>query len=207
MLFPDWVTPVSEIILSLGVIVALLQLFFHKRNAKKEATRHIRAQTISMMREWEENVDYVQATAEKLVGRFDGEQCRKLCELRQFEVSAEYGDLIEIATGHAVEDARVDRSRSVVTLSLSETARIKFLTVKYLNSLEIMLSSWHEDLVDREVLESEFQFFIDKKTGDNGLENFRMAMGGAKAYPIIEQFAKRLEERAEESVPKPRGKR
>jgi hypothetical protein len=69
---------------------------------------------------------------------------------------------------------------------------LRFTTVSYLNLIESILTAWHQNIIDRAVIEDQFAFL--RHDGEDVLENFRK-VSGSDHYPSIARFLERLEDK------------
>jgi hypothetical protein len=73
-------------------------------------------------------------------------------------------------------------------------AHIRYTTIAYLNSLEIVMIAWLHGIADRDIILQEFEFLVIPGEGSAGLETFRVAVGIA-TYPGINAFVHSLRNR------------
>ena len=198
MKWTEWVGVVNNIIISAAAIIALLQYKLYKKSNIADKKRAIREKTINLMKEWEDNVDLQQSAAETLISALNEVECRFIVKQKKLSVSLDLKELAEAALHTKVSISEAE----TLDLSKENSIQLKFLVVKYLNYLEIVLSSWHAGLIDNKIVEQEFQFLYDQQSGYETLSSFRVAMGGTKTYPIIEKFILRLKEITKNAFPK-----
>jgi hypothetical protein len=74
-----------------------------------------------------------------------------------------------------------------IDLSPSETTHLRYMMVRYINTLESILATWRHNVADREIIREEFGYLFDPKKGHHLLKEFRAVLGDDN-YPAIRDF-------------------
>lgn len=175
-----------------------------RRQLKADHERSRRELTLTLMHQWNTSISAVTAVAEKIVKRLSDEQCRKLANFQSFGLAPEHRQLLENCLADLLPKDPLTEHGGQIVLSINQVTRLRFLAVEYLNQTETVLMGWHMSVVDREVIENEFQFLFDDKIGDDALAKFRTAMGGKEAFPALHEFGKMIGERKQQEGAQPR---
>ena len=135
--------------------------------------------------------------AEKIVEKFNQEQCRKLCRQEKFLVDKEAKKaLCQICSDKHCEncDYKETCDKTEYEVSDRQLLELRWYVISYLNTLETVLVAWQQGTVDRKVIEHEFSYLYSRENGWDVLSAFRDAAGGTKAFPVIEAFIFTLKE-------------
>jgi hypothetical protein len=127
--------------------------------------------------------------ARKLADLLNEEECRKLLNEQDLALTATHKGLVEACLPNQVAQEEGGR----IMLSSSQTAEIRYLVIKYLNTLETVLAGWRHNISDRAMIDEEFQYLLDSKEGHKMLKLFRQVQG-EEAYPAILEFEQHLVE-------------
>ena len=63
-----------------------------------------------------------------------------------------------------------------------------------------MLSAWHHNVADQEMLEEQLTYLVSSKNNHFLLENFRQAAGDGESYPSIKVFIAYLKNKSEKET-------
>lgn len=168
--------------------------------------------TINLLSSWLRNFDKNSIIARQLLSKLQEDDIRKVSFMEPLEIrKSNYKDnyekieaLIKALSLKIKKEEIVDDK--IIKLDSGETAKIRFLMMDYLNTLEIVLAGQNLGIAD-ELLKKEFEYLVN----DNGciLEKILKIFDPRKVgFPIIRQFCRDLEnEKETESIPikKPTG--
>jgi hypothetical protein len=162
----------------------------HDRKAKELA--------VNLLITWEQSLHFNTRQVSRLVHRFTEDQCRKLHNIQEFYIDNYLEELATLCfSGDLLPLTKNDKG---ICISGKLLMHLRFATVSYLNLIESILTAWHQDIVDRTVIEDQFAFLCD--SGENALETFRKITGDY--YPSTTTFLLRLKEIQQQRVPPPR---
>ncbi len=187
---PSMITALASIITALGVIFLWVQSRLLQRQLEADHERSRRELTLTLMHQWNASISPVTAAAQKIVEKLSFDQCRALANFQPFKLDSEHRPLLETCLSEVLAGDPREEQGGQIKLSPKQVTRLRFQVAEYLNETETVVMGWHMSVVDRGVIEHEFQFLYDEKTGDNALGNFRQAMGGEEAFPALEEFGK-----------------
>lgn len=87
-----------------------------------------------------------------------------------------------------------------VELTLAQTIWLRSWVVKYLNLLETIMYAWQSGVIDKEIIEKEFEYLVKtERDGSVVLERYRK-FSGQENYPGIYSFCKNMEERKRKEI-------
>jgi hypothetical protein len=179
--------------------INFMQLQQMQEQTKLDADKLKREKTVDVMIEWAKSLEKETSFAEKIVKNFSKEQCKSLYNFQDFEVTGK--ELCEKLCIICPDKDNVRCLKCKQNLELSNKITIegyhifilRWLIIKYLNSLEVIMIAWQQGIVDSDIIEQEFAFLVND--GEGELKNFRQIAGGGASYPIIETFCDKLIEK------------
>lgn len=206
---------------SLSLILLVIQLILSKQDSSDRHDEKRREKTVDYMIKWSESLlSWETAYAVKIVETFTHEQCEHLYNYKPFEVDYKTKkDLCNICRHHLKDTCRRctecdentnpscdcdknSQKEKVYTIDEVQGAEIRWYIIKYLNQLESLLLSWKQGIVDRDIIEEQFDHLYKPGTGKDTLQYFRNIAGGGKAYPTIEEFCLNLRNKRQETTNK-----
>lgn len=160
--------------------------------------RSARALAITLMLHWQERVQFNTRQVASLVNKFDKPQCQALEHLQEFYVKPEDAPLLALCIPEDFPSLKTDDPKGIL-LSRSAVMKLRFTATSYLNLVESILTAWHQNIVDRDVIEDQFAFLDED--GENALEEYRK-IGGIDFFPSTTLFLDRLRENKRHGLPK-----
>ncbi len=170
----------AHITTAVGVLVVWQQLRVAKKTMSDDHQRSRLQFAIEITREWNRSVGPETSAAHKLIEELNAEQCRKIANYQTVEVSEAHRHLVEACLGEASPEAEKD---GMILLNASAVKQLRYLGVRYLNELEVVLSAWHNEVGDQEYLVNEFKFVNNTMT----MIPFRESLTSG-VYPAIDAF-------------------
>lgn len=194
------VATVCSIISALSTIFIAIQLFLTARAEKKHHEEMRRFKTVEIIENWSKSIEKETSFAEKIVESFTADQCRSLFFKEAFDLDNRKGrDICQICNVKMCDPTQGECNKCIsgekFRLEGAQLSEFRWYVVGYLNILESVMTAWNLNIVDREEVENQFQFLYNPEKGWNALKPFRDAAGGMDAYPNIEKFMKRLEQK------------
>ena len=154
---------------------------------------------ISLMLTWEQRLQFQTMQVARLVQKLDHDQCKKLDGGQEFYIKDEWRDLAELCIPEDFLPLKL--TDKGILIAGKTLIYLRFATVSYLNLIEAILTSWHQNIIDRDVIEDQFAFL--RNDGENVLETFR-TISGIDYYPSISEFLRRLKKIEDSSLPRPK---
>lgn len=183
-------------VMSISAILIIPQIYLIKKQIEEGHEEHRRENTIDIMHIWCNSLKKEASMAEEVVRKLNDEQCRLLYLHKPFKVSddvkKEICKFCPLSKSEC-EKCKINTDNWVEERILNE---LRYHVICYLNMLETVMTSWHLGTVDRDTIESEFQFLVATGKG-MALSSFRLAAGG---YPLIEDFIDKVKDRT--AIPK-----
>lgn len=188
----DWkiASEVATVIASVGVIGVFVQISLTLRQLKADHERSRREKTVDLCQTWSSQLQKHGSISRKIVESLDEEQSRNLYKENTVNFSSEFKEILKELFGHDCQLEDLPENR--VKIDSVQSSKLRWQIITYLNSLESILIAWHYNIVDREIIERQFSYLMSPMDGHYLLKNFRIACGGAEAYPAIELFAKQV---------------
>jgi hypothetical protein len=208
----DWsiVSSVSTMVSAIVGVILCYQLFQTKKQFLENHRIQRNVYTTDLMRWWIENITSSMEAARQFVERLSIDQCEmiikggniKLVLLSTEDNKSDYMiDKLKICLGDNYSKIKV--LNDIVEIESPETARIKSLCAKYLNTTETVLSAWRHNTANREIIAEEFEYIIHGKKNFKMLENFRLKNGGVECFPSIIEFIESMKNAKQQAGEKP----
>ena len=178
-----------------STFLILIQLFSTHRQNKNLHEEQRRQRTVDMMMTWSASLKRATSTAEKIVERFDKDQCRALYLEKPFKVDYETKQMLCSICGIVgTEECQLCKNKTDDQYEVAgkQLLELRWHIISYLNTLETVLVAWQQGTVDREIVEHEFSYLYDDQKGWDVLSHFRTAAGGNNSYPVISEFCETL---------------
>lgn len=185
----------------LGIIFfTYKQYVAYQKTSKEDHERSRRELALKLLMHWDTNMQRQGTIARKLVENFNDDLCKKLKLQEEFSLEAKYIDLLKGSINHLLDDKRRDeldenkKSGQPIIVNQQESAELRWAVVSYLNSLEVILSGWKNNICDREMISEQFQFLFSSENNQYILENLRKELGYTHTYPNIYAFIEQIKE-------------
>ncbi len=185
-------------IASVGIDVALFVAYIFQIKAMKkqikimenqlnsDTIKHNSDTTLNVLTTWTNGLTSDMVRSRKIVEKFSLDNCKSLYNCETFNVtSAEYKEI-------CVRMGNPDKKAEEKSLNTEEINTLRDDCIKYLNLLEVVLSSRILNTVNSEIIEKEFRYLVKPENKDSVLQNFRIACGGKSAYPSIEDYCEKI---------------
>ncbi|WFM71906.1 hypothetical protein [Halomonas sp. CKK8] len=180
-LFLNWVVAISSVVAAGTIVMGYLQF-------RGDHERSRRQLSITLLESWVQNLTQHSTAARKLVDEFTEEQAKQLFSQEPFPVKSKYVPLLKAALNGDFDNESKDYE-----LTVEQSSALRWEVINYLNSLEVILSAWNNNIADKEMLEEQFRDLVSPEKDIYLLKNFRKAIGGAAIYPCIDEFVQYLE--------------
>lgn len=155
--------------------------------------------------EWSKLLKRENSAARKIIDTLSEEQCRKILQQQKVRVSKEHKELLfELLYSESSELTAVELDGGLVEgddyfeLSESDSSKLRWAAVNYLNALEFVLVAWQYSIVDRDIIEHQFSYLFKPADGYELMKHFRKAAGGEETFPAIEIFTEHLNNKRRE---------
>jgi hypothetical protein len=195
-----------------AILVSLAYLTFQAHLAvsqyEEDHVRSRREKAIELMMHWTSSTPPKAYVLKKYVETLSLGDCEKIYRHEPIMVAKESIDTMLLLLGKAQLQGTAD-SQGNLLLTNAETSELRGLIVRYLNTLECVLTSYKHSIADEEILLEEFAFLYPARQAQANqltgaatelMGNFRVAAGGPDAYPAIALFIEDLKARVAASI-------
>ena len=184
---------IGSLVTAAGILFLWKQTRQMQKQTQDDHERSRREELITVMRNWNQDISPNSAAAQKLGASLSTKQCKALNRMEPIEIDEEHLPLLKAALTGIATDLRVENGS--VLVGVQEVTHLRYLIVRYLNTLEICLAAWHLGIVDLPHMESEFSFLSDCSVTDPALSKFRSVLGTEDKYPALTAFLKTITEK------------
>lgn len=171
-------------ILFVSACLIVPQVFLMKKQMKDDHEERRRENTTRVMENWCSTLKKDTSISEQVARNLNNDQCKKLYNHKPFDVSEDIKKDICKFCPLDSEECEKCSLKSGLSVDGKILTELRWHVITYLNTLEIVMVSWHLGVVDREIIEEQFQFLKDPNKGTT-LTGFRHSAGG---FPMIEEF-------------------
>jgi len=212
----DWITAVAALISAAAVILiwkqtaharrqvdelirqnehAAQQVKLLEREVGFDHERSRRENAVNMILRWAENMQQESTSARKFVESLDEHLTLKLYreEPLKLELRPDTTRYLNtcLSPGGMAAHIRFDEAGEQIEVSEAAVSFIRWQAIKYLNTLEAVLTTWRHNVADRDIIREQFKYLVNPQKGYNAMAKFREAMGGQN-FPAIAAFIKEL---------------
>lgn len=202
MEMPSTLNEWADIAIIIGLVYAILQFQLSKRQMSADYERSRREKSVELLMEWSKLLKRENSAARKIIDTLSEEQCRKILQQQKVRVSKEHKELLfELLYSESSELTAVELDGGLVEgddyfeLSESDSSKLRWAAVNYLNALEFVLVAWQYSIVDRDIIEHQFSYLFKPADGYELMKHFRKAAGGEETFPAIEIFTEHLNDK------------
>jgi len=191
------VSQIATIISSLIIIGIGFQVYIAYRQLKSDHERSRREKAVELLVEWNRGLKSESSLSRKIIEVLNEEQCREIMAESSLHLPSKLADKLSNIFPDMEKNTPKDSGSedNAIFLSASQSSKLRWYAITYLNSLEFILVAWQYSIVDRKIIEDEFSFLFRPAEGHEALKKFRDAAGGGNSFPAIEVFANHIEEK------------
>ena len=143
--------------------------------------------TLNVLLAWTNGLTSNMTRSRKIVEKLSKDQCKLLFECKTFKVTSDIYIEICVRIGNKVPEEITEHD-----LNADEINTLRDDCIRYLNLLEVVLTSCKLDAVNSDIIEQQFRYLIKPKHKESVLQNFRISCGGKEAYPAIEAYCDKI---------------
>ena len=178
-----WLTVVG-----FGGVIATLLIMLRTRAKQFDCRR--RENTVELLMQYAQNIEKETRLAAQIVSGFDAVQCENLYNFKPVTIKQGVKEQFCMICPLQCGDAKTCTEKSEIEIKGKALVMLRYHIIKHLNLFETVAVAYRQQVIDKDVIASEFSFLKDKDT-NRALEKFRAV---SKSYPAIENFYKDLEE-------------
>lgn len=187
-IFRDCILPATALIVS--VIALSISLKQKKISVKQYCDDHERTRrtnTVDVLFRWTDKLTAKNATARKFAESLSEENLMAIIECKSFKLANTPHNrrCVEILNENHSE---MENNQQEIEIDSVVSTKIRWELISYLNALEFVLVGWIDNVVDRDIIEQEFEYLFDHYNG--GLRTVRKIMRGC--YPCIDAFEEEM---------------
>lgn len=202
-------------------VVTSASLFIQTQRSNKynkqryEMSRRVNAANI--LYKWSESTTKEEVIVKRVVEKFNEQQVRSLLSEEKFKISKELYKKLTVALNKgdskSTEDGgccnacneKEDRcddctNKDLVELTKEDVILVRWYVLHYLNNLECLLMHCKIGIVDQDLFFEQLRYQYNTRDGVMALKLVRNAVGGIEAYPAIEWFCIKLEEKMRKDI-------
>ena len=150
--------------------------------------------TLNVLLAWTNGLTSNMTRSRKIVEKLSKEQCQLLFECKTFKVTSNIYKEICVRLGDKVPEKTVEHE-----LKADEINALRDDCIRYLNLLEVVLTSCRLDAVNSDIIEEQFRYLIKPEDKDSVLHYFRASCGSKAAYPAIEAYCDKILNESEQN--------
>lgn len=189
---------IAVIVQAVAALGIAFQIRQSQREIKADHERSRREKSVDLLMEWSKNLKEEGSLARKIIECLSEQQCQELFKQEEVRISKKHEALLK---RFFKELPSADDNAETITINETQATSLRWHAITYLNSLEFTLVAWQYSIVDRDIIEKQFQYlFNSANTNDEVLKHFRKAAGGAESFPAIEVFAAHVANKKKETL-------
>lgn len=180
------------ILSSIAIYISVKQTKIQKKSFTNDYERSRREKAVDILMQWHTNLDKTNSTARKFAETLSDENLQSISNGEQFEIPATDKNRTYISvlfekkqsTNNEENKSSEENNNQQIKITAAQSTEIRWKLITYLNILENVVSAWKYNIVDRDLIETEFKYMFDHK--DGALKRFREIQ--VDAYPCIDLF-------------------
>lgn len=196
---------IESIVVILSAAIAIIQLCLLRKQTKTNHKSLRRKTTIDVMTAWYTTIRKDTSFARYAANNLSEKQCKSLYESKPFTITPDIKedfckfcprwDSCKMNPPGAFSSCSLSgNGRTVDGLILSD---LRWHVISYLNALETVMTAWHMGIVEKDIIEEQFQFLLHQ---GHSLSAFRSI---SKGYPYIEEFIDKIKEKPQVTPKEP----
>jgi hypothetical protein len=175
---------------SLGIIVAIIQLYLIRRHVIADHERSRREKAVDLLCHFDRCLLRETSMTRKLIEKLDEKQILKIYNQEKVEVDKKLSIFVEGALG---DQAKFHTKGRLISLNERQSSAIRWSAVQYLNLLESVLVAWLYSVADKDIIKIQLGYIYNPQNGEMAMTKFR-TVAGIKNFPAIAAFIQELEE-------------
>lgn len=187
---------IATIIQSVAALGIAIQILLSNQEIRADHERSRREKSIDVLVQWSNNLTKENSITRKILDNLSEDQCKNILNQEEVKVLKKHEPLLQQLFGQNL-DAPVD---DYIVIKASQSAELRWNAITYLNSLEFTFVAWQYSVVDRKIIEDQFQYLFNPDDGSEVLKNFRKAAGGSLVFPAIEIFTTHITQKSKERL-------
>lgn len=177
---------IATIFQSFAAMGIAAQIWISNKEIKLDHERSRREKSIDILNLWSQNLRKEGSIARKIIEKLNEEQCREIFNNQPVKIDRKYESILVQFFGDGT--LNTSDNKDIIILGEQQSTELRWHAITYLNTLEFTLVAWQYSVVDRGIIENQFQYLFDPANGHEMLKHFRKAAGGENSYPAIEIF-------------------
>ena len=187
---------IATIVQAVAALGIAIQIFQSRNQIKADHERSRREKSIDVLTNWSKSLTKENSITRKILDNLTEDQCANVLQQEEFKIHKKHEPLLQQLFGQDLDPA-VDE---FITIKPQQAAALRWNAIIYLNSLEFTFVAWQYSVVERKIIEDEFQYLFNPDNGSAVLKNFRKAAGGSGAFPAIEIFSTHITQKNQEKL-------
>ena len=177
---------IATIVQAIAAFGIFIQISHSNKELKADHERSRREKSIDILNLWSQNLRKEGSIARKIIEKLNEEQCREIFNNKPVKIDRKYESILVQFFGEGI--LNISDNNDIILLDEQQSTELRWHAITYLNTLEFTLVAWQYSVVDRGIIENQFQYLFDPANGHEMLKHFRKAAGGENSYPAIEIF-------------------
>lgn len=183
----DCVLPLTALCISIAAMyISLKQKKISEKQYCDDHERTRRTNTVDILFKWTDKLTAKNATARKFAESLSEENLMSIIECKSFTIANTPHNrrCVEILN----ENCKLEDDAKEIKIDSVMSTKLRWELVSYLNALEFVLVGWIDNVVDKDIIEQEFEYLFDHYNG--GLRTVRKITRGC--YPCIDAFEEEM---------------
>ena len=187
---------VCSLFISISISFLFIQTCTIRKNMEMNYILQKSHKAVDMLYKWSMDFGTEFLLSRHIVENLDKQAAEDLAHFKSIIINKDDYEMLKICIELLGLKNRkwyeIDKVDDKIKLSKKETIILRSLIVKYLNTLEVILCSCNLEVVDKDIIEQEFDYLVTfALNGKIVLNEFRLIMG-QNYYPGIYHFCERV---------------
>lgn len=184
---------IGTAITSIGIVVAVLQLYYMKKSFCHDHERSRREKAIDLVLSWVNYTSERGTASKNFVEQLNETDCNHIWKEQSFVVDIKYKNYLErniegFGECKVFKESGIDR----IQISDIQSSVIRTNVCSYLNLTEMIFAAYYAKVADEFIIRREFSFLVSEEQNIHFLETFRKVAGGKISFPYTYSFVEEL---------------
>jgi hypothetical protein len=179
-----------------SILIAAASAWFLSVQTAADHERSRRKFAVDLVLHWVGSFEKETTAVNRFVERLSPEQCSLLQRAESLRIPAREKTrvvaFLKSQFPNIEKELAVDEKDDVVVLKEEHVYQIRNTALKYLNTLECVMTAWVYSIADKEIIVNQFQYLVDEREDRNAMQTFRQKIG-TEHFPSISKFSTHIQ--------------
>jgi hypothetical protein len=167
--------------------IALVAAYYARKQILADHERSRKQKAVDLVFIWSERLSDSFAIR-RFIEELGDDECSKIAAGQEFKLEERHRTRALALLRLKAPDISFEEKDGRLIVKEEHSLYLRYMTVKYLNILESIMTAWYKGTADHEIIADQFDFLVDDASMHFALSRFRKYVGGERSYPNIAKF-------------------